>query len=275
MTNRICACAVALSLTATACLINPRAAHAQLPPATPPAEGTRPEFPADKPAPVAAVPTTAKPSLLQPFIDGIGDLRHLPSWQNVSWLGAGLAAAAVTHAADTKVTDRFSSARTQTFKPGRVVGGTPLELGGAFAAYAIGRATNRPRVMNVGSDLIRAQILAELVTTGVKQSVRRSRPDGGSFSFPSGHTAVSFASATVLHRHFGWKVGVPAYAVAGYVAASRVQTKRHYLSDVAFGATVGIVAGRTVTVGRGHRLMVTPTASLDGGGIAFTWLGRR
>lgn len=265
---------MALSLTASVCLITPPAAQAQLLPQSPPSGGARSEVDADRSAPLAAA-ANEKPSLLQPFLDGIGDLRHLPSWQNVSWLGAGLAAAAVTHAADTKVTNGFSSAKTQTFKPGRVVGGTPLELGAAFAAYAIGRATDKPRVMNVGSDLIRAQILAELVTTGIKQSVRRRRPDGSSLSFPSGHTAVTFASATVLQKHFGWKVGVPAYAVASYVAASRVQTKRHYLSDVAFGATVGIVAGRTVTIGGGHKLMVTPTASLDGGGIAFTWLGKR
>ena len=28
--------------------------------------------------------------------------------------------------------------------------------------------------------------------------------------------------------------------------------KRHYLSDVAFGAAIGIMAGRTVTIGRGE-----------------------
>ena len=75
-----------------------------------------------------------------------------------------------------------------------------------------------------------------------KQATRRSRPEGTGYSFPSGHTTVTFASATVLQRHFGWKVGLPAYAVASYVAASRVEMKRHYLSDVAFGAALGIVA---------------------------------
>ena len=85
--------------------------------------------------------------------------------------------------------------------------------------------------------------------------------DGTEFSFPSGHSAATFASATVLQRHFGWKVGVPAFAVASYVAASRVQEKRHFLSDVAFGATLGIIAGRTVTVGRGEaRFAVSPMA---------------
>jgi hypothetical protein len=53
--------------------------------------------------------------------------------------------------------------------------------------------------------------------------------------------------------------------------------KRHYLSDVAFGAALGIVAGRTVTVGRNHMLMLTPAAPLSGSGagLGFTLLQKR
>jgi hypothetical protein len=40
---------------------------------------------------------------------------------------------------------------------------------------------------------------------------------------------------------------VPAYAFSSYVAASRLRENRHFLSDVVFGAAVGIIAGRTVT----------------------------
>ena len=64
--------------------------------------------------------------------------------------------------------------------------------------------------------------------------------------------------------------------VAAYVAASRVHEKRHFVSDVSFGAVLGIVAGRTVTVGRGDaRFAVGPMATPGGGGVAFTWLGHR
>jgi hypothetical protein len=101
----------------------------------------------------------------------------------------------------------------------------------------------------------------------LKYSIRRVRPDDTSFSFPSGHTAVSFASATVLQRHFGWKIGVPAYALASYVGASRIQAKRHYFSDV---------AGRSVTVGRGDGCFaVAPMAAPGGGGVGFTWIGNK
>jgi membrane-associated phospholipid phosphatase len=86
---------------------------------------------------------------------------------------------------------------------------------------------------------------------------------------------VTFASATVLQRNFGWKAGVPAYAFATYVAASRVQEKRHFLSDVAFGAAIGIAAGRTVTIGRGGReFALGPVAVPGGGGLQFTWVGQ-
>ena len=77
-------------------------------------------------------------------------------------------------------------------------------------------------------------------------------------------------------RDLGWKVGLPAFGVATYVAASRIQEKRHFLSDVAFGAAIGIVAGRTVTIGRGEtRFAVAPMATPGGGGVSFTWLERR
>jgi membrane-associated phospholipid phosphatase len=87
---------------------------------------------------------------------------------------------------------------------------------------------------------------------------------------------VTFASATVLQRDLGWKVGIPAYGIATYVAASRIQENRHFLSDVAFGAAIGIIAGRTVTLGRGDgRFAVAPMAAPGGGGVSFTWVGQR
>ena len=116
-----------------------------------------------------------------------------------------------------------------------------------------------------------ANIVAQAVTSGIKLAVQRTRPDGTRFSFPSGHTSVSFAAATVVQRHFGWSAGVPAYAAASFIAASRIQERRHFLSDVAFGAVVGIVSGRAVTVGRRRsQFAVEPMVPASGGvGIAF------
>jgi membrane-associated phospholipid phosphatase len=118
-------------------------------------------------------------------------------------------------------------------------------------------------------------VVTQSLTLGVKLIVRRERPDGSNHaSFPSGHSSGAFASATVLQRHYGWKAGVPAYAVAGYIATSRLNEGKHYLSDVVFGAAVGILAGRTVTLELAHaRFAVSPTLPPGGVGIQLTWLG--
>jgi membrane-associated phospholipid phosphatase len=127
----------------------------------------------------------------------------------------------------------------------------------------------------VGSELLRAQLLAQTISGAIKVTVNRTRPDGTNLSFPSGHAAVSFASATVLHRQFGWKAGVPAFALATYIGASRIQSKRHYLSDVAFGAAIGIASGRTITIGKGEtRFSVTPMPLSGGAGLSITLVGR-
>jgi membrane-associated phospholipid phosphatase len=110
-----------------------------------------------------------------------------------------------------------------------------------------------------------------MLTQGLKVIVQRPRPDGSGFSFPSGHASATFATATVLHQRLGWKVGIPAYAVAAGVAASRLQENQHYASDVIFGAAIGIAAGRAVTIGRGPaRFALAPTAVHGGAGVTFT-----
>ena len=220
--------------------------------------------PATQPAPWQA------PTFPDVFKKTATDLRHLPSVDTAAILAIGGVAAAFGHQADRTLA--LNSHRMKPwFGPGASIGGPYLQLGGALATYTIGRTTGSRRTAALGGDLLQANLIAQAVTQAMKVSVRRSRPDGAAFSFPSGHTSATFAAATVLQSHFGWKIGLPAYAVAAYVGASRVQVKRHYLSDVAFGAAVGIVAGRTVTRDvRRHRLTVTPLAARDGAGISFT-----
>ena len=214
-------------------------------------------------------------SLTRVFYDLFGDFKRLPSRDTALWLTLGAGTAALSHPADARVATLFAPATggSSVFSAGAFVGGTPFQLGAAFATYAVGRASDSPRAVSVGADLVRAQLMAQTTTLAFKYAFGRVRPDGSARSFPSGHTAVSFASATVLERHFGWKVGVPAFALASYVAASRVEGRRHYLSDVAFGAALGIVAGRTVPIGHGRSLMLTPMATPSGVGAQFTLIG--
>jgi membrane-associated phospholipid phosphatase len=140
----------------------------------------------------------------------------------------------------------------------------------------VGRAFDAPRVSQLGGELIRAQIVSQSITQSVKFVTTRTRPDGTPLSLPSGHTASAFATATVLQSNFGWKVGAPAYAAAVWIGASRVQMKRHFVSDVVAGAAVGLVAGRSVTIGRGDfRFAVTPMAASGGAGVNFVRLTSR
>ena len=136
----------------------------------------------------------------------------------------------------------------------------------------IGRAVDkRGRTAHVGLDLLRAQVVTQATTYGLKYSIRRDRPDGTSgYAFPSGHASTTFATASVLEAHFGWKVGVPAYALATYVAASRLHENRHYLSDVVFGAALGMAAGRSVTRHGRHHFALVPLAVPGGMGVALT-----
>jgi membrane-associated phospholipid phosphatase len=206
------------------------------------------------------------------FTDTLVDFRRFPSRETAWWLTAGTGAAVLTHPADQTVDRSLSRSLLlhETTESGAWLGSTPFQLGAALATYFVGRSTDSPRVASVGADLVRGQILAETITFAMKQSFQRDRPQGSGYSFPSGHTSATFTSATVLQQHFGWKVGIPAYAVASYVAVSRVQNRNHYLSDVAFGAALGIAVGRTVTIGQRHRFMLEATPTPGGAALSFT-----
>jgi membrane-associated phospholipid phosphatase len=210
--------------------------------------------------------------------DAIADFSRLPSWPNLAILTAGGIGALAGHAGDTDVSAAMSGSTRLNgiLRPGETLGGARTQFAAAVATYAIGRLSDHRTTTAIGADLIRAQIVTQSMTAAIKMSVNRTRPDGTQYSFPSGHSSVTFATATVLQRNLGWKVGVPAYGLATYVAASRIQDKRHFLSDVTFGAAIGIVAGRAVTVGQGSaKFAVAPAAAPGGGAINFTWLGKK
>jgi len=161
-----------------------------------------------------------------------------------------------------------------TFHPGSIAGNFMVQMAGAGGTYFLGRATGNTKVARLGSDLLRAQILSQAVVQGAKFATSRSRPDASNNqSMPSGHTASAFAMATVIQRDLGWKAGIPAFALAGYVGASRMEANKHYLSDVLIGAGIGIAAAHSVTVHVGRQKLamgVEPTV----GGAALTFTKR-
>ncbi len=170
-------------------------------------------------------------------------------------------------------------------------GGQPEVFGTlTVGLIAIGVADRRPGLTRAGGRLAASLALAEAWTLTVKRLVGRSRPDAGlgAFDFhpfsrreslPSGHTTVAFALATDLSDELdrGWmRVGL--YTLASGTALSRVNDNRHWLSDVAWGALVGITSAKLVN-GRWRVFRITPPRFLlapDGrAAIGWSWGPRR
>jgi PAP2 superfamily protein len=132
--------------------------------------------------------------------------------------------------------------------------GLGLEIGSAGLAYGIGCGKHRSYLRDSGFKALAAVGAAGTVDLGLKLAFDRQFPTtpgstgrfwGGGRSFPSGHSATSFAFAAVIaHRYPDRKwIKWGAYALATGVSLSRYPAKKHYPSDILMGATIGYVTG--------------------------------
>ena len=196
-------------------------------------------------------------------------------------LGIGAASALTTHPADSYVESHIvgNTSANRIFAVGKWAGSTYVQIGAGVGLWVAGRYIVAPaidesrtnRFSEIGFDLIRAQIVSQVVVHGMKYSIRRDRPTGECCTFPSGHAATAFALASVLERHLGYRASWPALVGATYVATSRLVDDRHFLSDVLMGAGVGTAAGWTVVGTRGRSGYALQPVPVKGGMmIAFT-----
>lgn len=94
-------------------------------------------------------------------------------------------------------------------------------------------------------------LVTDFITYRLKKMTKKTRPNGAEIahSFPSSHSSIAFANATVLYEEF--RDTSPSFAYTGYgfavaTGSLRLMNNAHWLSDVLVGAAVGITVTKVV-----------------------------
>ncbi len=207
--------------------------------------------------------------------DLLSSVRRQANPESLAALFAAGAAAGAAGNSDSSIQDSLQR-RTPLGKDatdaGAWMGSYVLLLPAAGAAYFAGGWANAAGVQETGLMGLEALTVAGVETEALKLTVRRERPDHSDHSsFPSGHASASFSLAALAASEYGWKAGIPAFLAAGFVGYTRLEKNKHHLSDVLFGAGLGVSAGRAVwkTHRERHpeRFTFAPYAAPGGGGV--------
>jgi membrane-associated phospholipid phosphatase len=126
----------------------------------------------------------------------------------------------------------------------------------SFGSLGYGLLKNDEKLKHNGYEMLISIGAGVLVTEILKITVNRERPADkypteifvltptNGASFPSGHTALAFSTATTLALDYKkWYIVVPAFLWAGSVGYSRMYLGKHYPGDVLAGAIIGIGSG--------------------------------
>ncbi len=142
------------------------------------------------------------------------------------------------------------------------IGNTGGELWSGVAVsaglLAGGAAFGSEHTVTSGRQLLEALAVAGAITTTLKYTIGRARPDrnqgdgnllpfrwdDGQWSFPSGHATVAGTIAGIAWaRSQCWLLRGAATALAVVTMGARVYSDRHWTSDVLAGGTIGFAVG--------------------------------
>ena len=127
------------------------------------------------------------------------------------------------------------------FAPAKSYGNTPEQVALSLGTYAFGRVFNKPKVSHLGMDLLRAQAITELLVQPLKFATHRERPDGSNARHSRQATPRQRLPLRPSSTTPGLKGAAIGSGIASYVAASRLHDNVHNVSDVVFGAAVGVI----------------------------------
>ena len=190
-------------------------------------------------------------------------------WNKKQWIAFGgvVAGATVLYIFDNNIRNFFQAHRSPGLDNVSKYGFEPWGSGlytVPFVAgfYLVGVASHNQRTRQVAMAVTQAVILGGISVQIVKHIFGRHRPyqdvppdprkwQGPNLqylSFPSGHTTIAFAAATVFASAYSNKpwVAVLSYGIATGVGISRIYDDKHWASDVFIGAALGFGIGKTV-----------------------------
>ncbi len=146
------------------------------------------------------------------------------------------------------------------------IGPSNFVLGTAGALAAGGLLTGEQKHLRTSIRMIEAVLFTKLITGALKETIGRARPFTGhgptyaelislestnghaKRSMPSGHTSKIFAAASVIaHQYDSWWVKAPVYATVASAGIQRIESGKHWFSDVVLGAALGYFVGAALT----------------------------
>lgn len=189
-------------------------------------------------------PTKGKPFLPWLWNDQIQPtIKKSIDKTGITIIGLGTVATLFSHQYDDEVHDEIRDDPERFMSEDSTDFFSALGAGPLLITVALGQT-----IVDRENGLIHARAIAftSLTHLTLNSAVQRERPDKSndyfSFcsSFPSGHVAHVFASASSLNYAYGWKVGIPSFTAATAVAVARINENKHWFSDVVAGAAIGL-----------------------------------